>query len=162
MNIVGIVAVGEDLAIGRNHAVPWYFTEDMKLFKQYTNGNACVMGTGTWNSLKLKPLPNRLNIVLSRRRGHVTTQEPGVVWMHNRQEVLSVAKYLSVGLYVIGGRQIYDEFAGEVNQWIVTRIPVKTPDADTFMSPHFLNGFSKDNDVSLGNGLVVEFFRRNA
>ena len=64
--IIGIVAVDRNGAIGKGGKLPWHYSADMKFFKQTTTGNACVMGFKTWRTLK-NPLPNRLNIVLSRQ-----------------------------------------------------------------------------------------------
>src|SRR5258708_31759833 len=64
--IIGIVAVDTNGAIGKGGTLPWHYSADMKFFKETTTGHACVMGHKTLLSLK-KPLPNRLNIVLSRQ-----------------------------------------------------------------------------------------------
>ena len=66
MAIIGIVAVDRAGAIGKGRGLPWHYSADLKFFKEQTTGNACVMGYTTWASLK-KPLPDRLNIVLTRR-----------------------------------------------------------------------------------------------
>ena len=71
--IIGIVAVDRNGAIGKGGKLPWHYSADMKFFKQTTMGNACVMGYNTWLTLK-KPLPNRLNIVLSRKAEIRTTR----------------------------------------------------------------------------------------
>src|SRR5258705_10053020 len=64
--IIGIVAVDRNGAIGKDGRLPWHYSADMKFFKETTTGHACVMGYNTWLTLK-RPLPNRLNIVLSRK-----------------------------------------------------------------------------------------------
>src|SRR6266436_1792113 len=67
MAIIGIVAVDRNLAIGKGGTLPWHYPADMKFFKQTTLGNAVVMGSRTWQTLK-KPLPDRMNIVLSTKQ----------------------------------------------------------------------------------------------
>ena len=63
--IIGIVAVARDMAIGRDGKLPWHYPSDLKFFKRTTVRNTVVMGSNTWRSIG-KPLPDRLNIVLSR------------------------------------------------------------------------------------------------
>ncbi len=58
MAIIGIVAVRRNGAIGRGGTIPWHYSADLKFFKEQTVGNACVMGSRTWASLK-KPLPKQ-------------------------------------------------------------------------------------------------------
>src|SRR5256885_15453282 len=108
MAIIGIVAVDRNGAIGKNGSIPWHYSADLKFFKQQTTGHACVMGHRTWLSLK-RPLPNRLNVVLSKRaeiEGHES-----VIVMRNQQAVLSLKPYLSRDLYIIGGCQVYQTFS---------------------------------------------------
>src|SRR2546430_15506217 len=98
MAIIGILAVDRNGAIGKGGALPWHYAADMRFFKEQTTGNACVMGYKTWLTLK-KPLPNRLNIVLSRR-AEVEPREL-VAWMRDRLSVLALKDYLKCDIYVI-------------------------------------------------------------
>lgn len=64
-----VVAYNERFVIGNNLGkVPWHIPEDLKFFKEATMGKACVMGRKTWESIpeKYRPLPGRLNIIVSR------------------------------------------------------------------------------------------------
>jgi dihydrofolate reductase len=63
--IIIIAAAAENGVIGRNNALPWSFREDLARFKKLTLGFPCIMGRKTWESLPRKPLPGRLNIILS-------------------------------------------------------------------------------------------------
>ena len=65
--ITAIVAIARNFAIGRDGKLPWHYSADLKFFKRTTSGHTVVMGFNTWKSIG-KPLPNRLNIVLSRTR----------------------------------------------------------------------------------------------
>src|SRR5881396_3321924 len=100
MSIIGIVAVDQNLAIGKHGRLPWHYSADMKFFKETTTGNAVVMGRKTWRSLK-KPLPNRLNIVLSRNTE--IEPQPSLVVIREVESVLALEKDLSGDLFVIGG-----------------------------------------------------------
>ena len=60
-----IVAIAENYAIGKNNDLLWHIPGDMKMFKRLTSGHTVVMGKKTWESLPRRPLPNRVNIVIS-------------------------------------------------------------------------------------------------
>ena len=49
--IIGIVAIADNLAIGKEGKLPWHYSADLKHFKQTTTGNAVVMGSNTWRSI---------------------------------------------------------------------------------------------------------------
>ena len=66
--IAAIVAVDNDWGIGYNNQLLENIPEDLKRFKELTTGHTVVMGTNTWKSLPKKPLPNRRNIILSRKK----------------------------------------------------------------------------------------------
>jgi dihydrofolate reductase len=157
MAIIGIVAVDRNGAIGKGGSIPWHYSADLKFFKQQTMGNVCVMGYRTWLALK-KPLPNRLNIVMSRR-ALIEAQE-SVVLMRDKLSVLSLRPYLSCDLFIIGGREVYRTFQGEIERWIVTEIPLAVEDADTFMPEDYLRGFRAYDSLELGENLKVTFYER--
>ena len=157
MAIIGIVAVDRNGAIGKGGRLPWHYSADLKFFKETTTGNVCVMGRRTWESLG-KPLPNRLNVVLTR--GAAVEEQPGVVVMRDKQSVLSLASYLSRDLFVIGGRQIFEAFMPEIEEWIVTEVPLAVEGADTFMPNDFLRGFAPRESRALGDDLKVTFYAR--
>ncbi len=60
-----IVARDRNGAIGKDNTIPWHAPEDLKAFQRETLGGAIIMGRNTWDSLPVKPLKNRLNIVVS-------------------------------------------------------------------------------------------------
>ena len=157
MSIIGIVAVDRRGAIGKGGALPWHYPADLKFFKARTTGHACLMGYRTWLSMK-RPLPGRLNVVLTRR----AEAEPreSVVWLRDKQSVLSLRPYLNCDLFVIGGAQVFEMFRGEIDRWLVTEVPLAVEGADTFMPPDFLQGFDARDARDLGDGLKVTFYER--
>lgn len=159
MAIVGIVAISENYAIGKDDKLPWHYSADLKFFKQTTIGNAVVMGANTWRSIG-KPLPNRLNIVLSRS-GNVDTP-PSVMKLSTKGEVIELARSLNRDVYIIGGAKTYKDLADVIDEWIVTFIPVTIDDADTFMSPDFLADFSESESTMLDDKLIVKKYSRNS
>lgn len=155
--VIGIVAISTNFAIGRNGKLPWHYSADLKFFKQTTTGNVIVMGWNTWKSIG-KPLPNRLNIVLSRS-GQIDDQ-PDVKLLRSKEEVMPLSKSLDTDLFVIGGAKTYQAFAEEIEKWYVTEVPLEVDDADTFMPRDFLEGFEQRDEIDLGDGLRVKVFQR--
>jgi dihydrofolate reductase len=155
--IIGIVAIANNFAIGKDGKLPWHYSADLKHFKETTTGHAVVMGSNTWRSIG-KPLPNRLNIVLSRSAQIDTADD--LIFLRSEKEAMDLASYLKCDLFVIGGSKTYLEFADLLDAWIVTHVPDTVQDADVFMPKDFLNGFSSVETRELGDGLRVETFHR--
>ena len=144
-------------AIGKGGSLPWHYPADLKFFKSQTTGHVCVMGYRTWASLR-RPLPGRLNVVLSRTR-EVESQE-GVILLRDRRAVLSLAPYLGCDIFIIGGAQIFSAFSRDIERWVVTEVPLWVEDADTFMPENFLEGFTAYDRRRLEEDLEVAFYRR--
>ncbi len=155
--IIGIVAVDRNGAIGKGGKLPWHYSADMKFFKETTTGNACVMGYKTWLTLK-KPLPNRLNIVLSRQPEIVS--QDGVVVVRDVESVLSLARDLKGDLFVIGGEQVYRSFLPYIEKWIVTEVPLTIEGADAFVPENYLAGFTKSDSKQIDENLKVSYYAR--
>ncbi|HEX6124311.1 MAG TPA: dihydrofolate reductase [Pyrinomonadaceae bacterium] len=156
--IIGIVAISRNFAIGKDGKLPWHYPADLKFFKRTTTGHVIVMGWNTWESIG-KPLPERLNIVLSRS-GQIADQ-PGVKVMRSKDEVLKFARESGDNVFIIGGSKTYETFAADIHKWFVTEVPLLIEDADTFMPRDFLDGFSESDETDIGDGLVVKVFQRD-
>lgn len=156
MAIIGIVAVSKNFAIGKDGKLPWHYPADLKHFKETTTGSAVVMGSATYRSIG-KPLPNRLNIVLSRSAE--IEKADNLIQLQSGREAVDLAKYLKCDLFVIGGAKTYETFAPFIDVWLVTEVPLQVNDADVFMPTDFLDGFSRVERLELGDGLLVETFR---
>ena len=157
MAIIGIVAVDRQLAIGKGGKLPWHYPADLRFFKSQTTGHVCVMGYRTWASLK-RPLPNRLNIVLSRTRE--LEPQSGLILLRDKESVLSLRPYLACDLFIIGGAEIFQAFAEEIEKWIVTEVPLTVEGADTFMPESFLEGFEPYDQRELEEDLRVTLYQR--
>jgi dihydrofolate reductase len=157
MSIIGIVAVDTQGAIGKGGKLPWHYSADLRFFKETTTGNAVVMGHNTWRTLK-KPLPNRLNIILSRQAEFDAHES--VVVVRDIESVLSMARELKGDLFVIGGEQVYRSFLPYIDKWIVTEVPLTVSGADTFVPPNYLDGFVLTETKIIGEDLNVSFYSR--
>ncbi|MBK8465604.1 MAG: dihydrofolate reductase [Chloracidobacterium sp.] len=154
--IIGIVAISKNHAIGKDGKLPWHYSADLKFFKETTTGNAIVMGSNTWRSIG-KPLPNRLNVVLSR--SNVETP-PDVMKLNSVEEVVELSKLLIKDVFIIGGAQVYESFADVIEKWIVTFVPETVEGADTFMPKNFLDEFEIEKTVDLSDDLQVKIMHR--
>lgn len=155
--IIGIVAIDRNNAIGKDGKLPWHYSADLKHFKKTTTGNAVVMGGNTRSSIG-KPLPNRLNVVLTRSAK--IDDQTGIVTLNNKDAVLALNKYLSCDLFIIGGAKTYESFRDVIEKWIVTHVPVEVETPDVSMPRDFLEGFEPAGQTDLGDGLKVEIFCR--
>ncbi len=153
--ITGIVAIAKNDAIGRDGRLPWHYSADLKFFKRTTTGGVVVMGYNTWRSIG-RPLPNRRNVVLSRRRE--LGPDSGAELARSKEEIIRIARTTDV--FIIGGAEIYREFADVIDRWIVTRIPETVDDADTFFPMQMLSGFVLTGHESIGDDLVAETYQR--
>ncbi len=157
MAIIGIVATAQNFAIGKDGKLPWHYSADLKFFKQTTSGNAVLMGFRTWQSIG-KPLPKRLNIVLSRKNN--IENQLDVLLLRSKAEILALAQYLNCDLFIIGGANTYKNFADAIEKWIVTEVPQSVENADTFMPRDFLNGFEVKETIELENDLRVKIYEK--
>jgi dihydrofolate reductase len=100
--LVLVVAIADNGVIGKDGGIPWHISEDMKRFKALTMGHAIVMGRKTWDSLPRKPLPGRINVVVTRQEGW---QAEGAVTASSLGQATSGT---SGTVMVIGGAEIYE------------------------------------------------------
>ena len=140
MEKVIIVAIADNNAIGRDNALLWHISEDLKFFKRTTSGCPVIMGRKTFESIG-RPLPKRTNIVVSR--GFDAPE--GVVVVPSLEEayraasaVISAASSVipdPIGnprCFVIGGGQIYAQALNDADRLIITHVHTVIEDADTF------------------------------
>jgi dihydrofolate reductase len=100
--IVLVVAIADNGVIGKGGGIPWHISEDLKRFKALTLGHAIVMGRKTWDSLPRKPLPGRVNVVVTRQ---VEWHAEGAITASSLGQATSGT---SGTVMVIGGAEIYE------------------------------------------------------
>ena len=130
-----IVAIADNNAIGRDNALLWHISEDLKFFRKTTSGYPVIMGRKTFESIG-RPLPKRTNIVVSR--GFDAPE--GVVTVSSLQDAYTAAagaisceSGASYGrCFIIGGGQIYAQALPEADCLIVTHVHTVIENADTF------------------------------
>ena len=138
--------------IGKKGKLPWHISEDLKNFKKLTSGSAILMGRNTWESLPVRPLPERRNIVLSHK------------------EIADVECYMSVEecveildgdgtekLFVIGGSTVYRNFIHRADELHITQVNEMTQDIDTYFPVTMLKikkEFEKINETELSKKAI--------
>lgn len=124
-----ILAQADDGCIGRKGGLPWHLSADMRRFKALTWGKPCLMGRKTWESLpeKFRPLPGRLNIVVSRTPAYAA---PGATAVAGLDAGL-VAAGTAPETMVIGGAELYRAALAVAGRVYLTAVHIAVPDGDT-------------------------------
>ncbi len=127
-----IAAVARNRAIGKDNRLLWHLPDDMRHFRETTRGRPVIMGRRTWESLpeKFRPLPGRLNIVVSRNPAY---SAPGAVLAHSLASAVSAAG--SEGeVFVIGGEELYRQALPLAGRLYLTEIDAEFS-GDAFFPP---------------------------
>ncbi|MBP6620124.1 MAG: dihydrofolate reductase [Leadbetterella sp.] len=131
MDISIIVAVAENGVIGNDNQLLWRLSEDLKLFKKRTSHHAVIMGRKTYDSIG-KPLPNRLNIVISRSKD---LKIEGCTVANSLQDAIEIAKNESdkEEVFIIGGEKIYNLAENLATKLYLTKVDASL-DGDAFFN----------------------------
>ena len=109
-----LVAVSPEGIIGKDNSIPWHYSADLKRFKRLTLGKTVIMGRRTWESLPVKPLPDRRNIVITR------TSLDDVECFSSIDDALATCEG---DVWFIGGAGIYQEALGKADIIDMTLVP---------------------------------------
>ena len=113
--------------IGKDGKLPWHISEDLKNFKKLTSGSAILMGRNTWESLPVRPLPERRNIVLSHQ------EIPEVECYTSVEECIETLDGDGIEkLFVIGGTTVYRNFIHRADELHITHVDELTEGIDTY------------------------------
>lgn len=128
MNV--IAAVDNRWAIGKGNKLLVSIPADMKYFREMTTGHVVVMGRKTLESFpNKKPLPNRVNIVMTRDASYAAD---GAIIVHSEEELTeALAPYETKDIFVIGGQSIYDLLIDKCDVAYITKIDY-VYDADAY------------------------------
>ena len=122
-----IVAVYDDWGIGRDGTQPIALSVDRKFFREMTRGAMVIVGSRTVDDFPgKKPLPGRVNVVLSRKGVEIS----GFVLCDSPEKAAEMAKEAELA-YVIGGGTIYRQMLPLCDRAVVTKVHV-TPESDTY------------------------------
>jgi dihydrofolate reductase len=118
-NLSIIVAMTNNNIIGLNNKMPWHIPADLKYFKQITENNTVIMGSKTFLSIG-KPLPNRLNIVLTKDP-HKFPETNNTIFTNQIDNLISTLPQ-DKKTFIIGGSEIFKIFLPIVNNLYITKI----------------------------------------
>ena len=129
-----IVAVSDDLGIGKENELLWHISEDLKRFKRLTTGNTVIMGKRTWDSLPRRPLPGRKNVVLTDIPKEIIEES---VTAYSLEDALSKCDK-EEEIFIIGGGSVYRQFMPVADRLYITHVHNKAP-ADVYFPEIDLN-----------------------
>jgi dihydrofolate reductase len=139
-----VVARARNGVIGRDGGLPWRLRSDLQRFKAVTIGKPCIMGRKTWESLPLKPLPGRLNVVLTRDEGYGDNGEArGALVCRTLDEAIEIARETAEEdgvdeICVIGGTALFEATLPRAKRLYVTEVDAE-PEGDAHF-PQFDQG----------------------
>lgn len=132
LKLIAIAAMASNRVIGRDGDLPWHLPEDLRFFKRTTMGHAVLMGRKTYDSILARlgrPLPGRLNVVMSRSREAV----PGAHCIRSLDELERVEGVTSP-VYLIGGAMLYEALLPLCDELLLTQIH-EAVDGDAWFPP---------------------------
>lgn len=130
--IAAIVAVDNNWGIGYDGKLLERIPEDLKYFKELTTGNVVVMGRKTWDSLPKKPLPDRLNLVITRQDRTVDFMTVFIGMEEAKVRAEMAAKDPEDKWFVIGGGSIYEQLLPYCDTVYLTHIGKDHKNIDTY------------------------------
>lgn len=132
MTIISIAAHDLNRVIGAENKLLWRVPKDMQFFKQQTIGNTVIMGSSTWESIPdaYKPLPDRLNVVLTR---NPSMELPEDVFLASSLQsafdlISQIEEYKDKKVFLGGGQMVYEEGMFVSDELLIT---VVHTEADT-------------------------------
>lgn len=135
MKIAAVAAMAENRVIGKDNQLPWHLPEDLKRFKQVTLGHPVIMGRKTFDSMG-KPLPKRVNLVITRQEGHMidgaqvfNSLDRAIEWCRSKIATQDEE------IFVIGGAELWRAAWPELDRIYLTVIH-KEFEGDTYF-PEF-------------------------
>ena len=144
-----IAAVDQNLALGNSGNLLFKIPEDLKLFKRLTTGHIVLMGRKTFESLGCKPLPDRVNIVISTTKKY----DDGVITFESLTTAVEYSKlnYPDKDLYIIGGGKVYRQCTGLADEVILTEYGKAYEEADTYFPDEIKKGFRETETILEGS-----------
>jgi len=130
MKLAMIVAMANNNVIGLNNDMPWHLPADLQWFKKTTLGSPIIMGRKTYESIG-RPLPGRLNIILSR---DTKLKIDGCTVVNSLEDALNIAKEADNSkdeIFITGGAHLYNKFLADVDTLYLTQIDAEL-EGDTF------------------------------
>jgi len=160
MKITLIAAMTEDRVIGRGDEIPWDIAGEQEHFRDETFGHPVIMGRETFENIvdKLgKPLPGRLNIVMSESESYNYDQ---TVTARNKQAALEAAEdSYEDEVFIAGGGSIYEQFIDDGDRMVLTWIK-EEHDGDVYFPDFNMDEWETQSQTITNNYSVINYERR--
>ena len=156
-----IVAVADDNVIGAGNSIPWYCPADLQYFKRTTLGSPVLMGRKTYQSLKIKPLPGRQNIIVSRDTQLMCEGCDVVTSLDAGLELVSKEERL----FIIGGADIYRQSMDLAEELYITHVDVNV-EGDRFFTEidmsewELIREHAYEADDENPHNMIFKYFNR--
>ncbi|MBF1096847.1 MAG: dihydrofolate reductase [Riemerella sp.] len=137
-----IAAIGKNNELGKDNQLLWHLPEDLKYFKKMTLEHPIIMGRKTYESIG-KPLPNRTNIVVSRKEDWF---EEGILIVPSIKDAIKHAKKINEQIFIIGGGNIYEQTIDLADCLKITQVDFQTK-ADAFFPKIDENIWQKTDEI---------------
>lgn len=148
-----IAAMDANNLIGAGNALPWHLPEDLAHFKETTLNRPIIMGRKTWESLPLRPLPKRHNIVIT------SGEIEGIDCFDSINTALEFAATLSDEVFVIGGASIYQQTIAYADRLLISMVD-GTFAGDTYFPDIDLAKWTKVSHIGTRNGFNIMDYRK--
>ena len=140
-----IVAASLNNVIGKDNTLIWRQSADLKRFKELTTGKTVIMGRKTFESIGSKPLPGRLNIVLTRQID-LYRNVVGIKVVNSVAQSIEMAEAAGYKeIFIIGGSELYEQMFPQADKVYLTRVHASFSEADTYIDPIDLNLFELES-----------------
>jgi dihydrofolate reductase len=170
--IILIAAMAENKVIGKDNAMPWTVRGNLAHFKKMTMGWPCIMGRKTWESLPKKPLPGRLNIIISKTFNIQDIESsliPSAISASLREENFKIFSSLTAAIeycadydkiFICGGESIYSQAMPLADKIDLTLIPGHY-DGDTFFPEIDAGHWIKTSVVDYNDFSVITYTKKS-
>ena len=156
--IIIIAAMAENRVIGKDNAMPWSLKGNLAHFKEMTMGWPCIMGRKTWESLPKKPLPGRLNIIISTAMtSEEMSRNKNIIYFSSLDKAIEYCSD-SEKVFICGGESIYKQSLQIADKIDLTLIPGQY-DGDTFF-PVIDDTWQEIGTVNYNDFSVITYKRR--
>ncbi len=159
MEVHLIWAQDKNGGIGKNGKLPWHISEDLKNFKRITLNSTIIMGRKTWESLPVKPLPNRQNIILSK------TLDIDILTFKTYEDCIDNLDNINISkVFIIGGRSMYKLFFNKADYLHITNIDLLERGINEFFPISYndiISRFQKIDSIKLNEVAEYTLWSKN-
>ena len=160
--VILVMSISPNDGIGKDNKLLYNDPEDMKLFRDNTKYGVVMMGRNTWESLPVKPLKHRINIVVTSDipKNTLAYEDTLFVTVGEADTIVKMAKYIfkDQDLYVIGGSKLVDRYKDYIDYMYISAF-IEDREADTFLPKLKIDDFNLVYEEKFTNFVYKEYER---